>query len=53
MIKNFGIVSIASLKTQGPIPSISNKKFLFDRLVIGPGEFSGELSAHYICAAHW
>ena len=33
MIKNFGIVSIASLKTQGPIPSISNKKFLVYQIV--------------------
>ena len=33
MIKNFGMVSIASLKTQGPIPSISNKKFLVYQIV--------------------
>ena len=33
MIKNFGMVSIASLKIQGPIPSLSNKKFLAYQIV--------------------
>ena len=33
MIKNFGMVSIASLKIQGPIPSLSNKKFLVYQIV--------------------
>ena len=33
MIKNFGMVSIASLKTQGPIPSLSNRKFCVYQIV--------------------
>ena len=33
MIKNFGMVSIASLKTQEPIPILSNRKFCVYQIV--------------------